>query len=88
VTQIEFADHHLFDKGDIEKIIQVYRNSAPGQTIVLTTEKDAMRLALHQEMLAVAGVPVFVLPARVQVLFDEGPEFNALIQQYLLNFTV
>ncbi len=88
VTQIEFADHHLFDKGDIEKIIQVYRNSAPGQTIVLTTEKDSMRLALHQEMLAGAGVPVFVLPARVQVLFDEGPEFNALIQQYLLNFTV
>ncbi|MCE2788766.1 MAG: tetraacyldisaccharide 4'-kinase [Saprospiraceae bacterium] len=43
VTQIEFADHHLFDKGDVEKIIQVYRNSTPGQTIVLTTEKDAMQ---------------------------------------------
>lgn len=88
ITQIEFADHHLFDKGDIEKIFRVYTQLESEKKLVLTTEKDAMRLALHSDWLAKSGMPLYVLPAKVSFHFNDGPVFDARIREYLLNFTV
>jgi tetraacyldisaccharide 4'-kinase len=88
VTQIEFADHHIFDKGDIEKIIRIYQTTPSARKLVITTEKDAMRLALHREILLDAGLPVYVLPAKVVFLFGEGEIFNNQIKNYLLDFTL
>jgi tetraacyldisaccharide 4'-kinase len=86
VHEVEFADHHLFDIQDIEKIIKVYQNTDSQRKIILTTEKDAMRLDLHREALSNANIPIYVLPARVKFHFDETEEFNDTIRKYLLNF--
>jgi tetraacyldisaccharide 4'-kinase len=88
VIQIEFSDHHLFDKGDIEKIIRVYHQLDSTNKLVLTTEKDAMRLALHSELIVSSGLPLYVLPAKVQFHFDEGKQFQDAIHKYLLHCTV
>lgn len=41
--EIVFRDHHWFTRGDIARIAQAARDA--GADVVLTTEKDAMRLA-------------------------------------------
>jgi tetraacyldisaccharide-1-P 4'-kinase len=56
---IEFRDHHRFDARDIRRIAVDAHKS--GSAIVLTTEKDAVRLAVCDlGELPVASVPLLV----------------------------
>jgi tetraacyldisaccharide-1-P 4'-kinase len=56
---IDFRDHHPFDARDVTRITQAAR--AAGAAIVLTTEKDAVRLAACDlGDLPIAAVPLVV----------------------------
>ena len=87
VIDVEYEDHHIFDTHDIDRIIRIIRehNYKP---IVLTTEKDAVRLEMHKETLQNHGIRVYVLPVRVRFLFDESQDFDNEIKQFLLSFEV
>ncbi len=88
IHEIEYADHHVFDRHDLEKIIRVYQNMGEGRKIILTTEKDAMRLEMHKDLLKNHNIPVFVLPAQVKFHFDEAKEFDTIVKDFLLKFEV
>jgi tetraacyldisaccharide 4'-kinase len=88
IHTLEYEDHHIFTERDIEYISQVYANRDTEQKIILTTEKDAMRLDLHRASILKNGLPIYILPAEVSFLFNEDKAFNALIQSFLLNFKV
>jgi tetraacyldisaccharide 4'-kinase len=88
ISEVEYEDHHYFDRHDIEKIQKVYSNFESSRKIILTTEKDAMRLALHRHTLQSLGISIFVLPAKVKFHFDEGHDFDTCVKQFLLNFTI
>ncbi|MGZ3950661.1 MAG: tetraacyldisaccharide 4'-kinase, partial [Flavisolibacter sp.] len=52
--------------------------------IILTTEKDAMRLLkFSQEM---NGMPFYVLPIEHKFLFNQENEFNDVVIQFIQNF--
>ena len=56
---IEFRDHHRFTVRDLRRIAAEAK--ATGAMIVLTTEKDAVRLAAHDLTdLPIASVPLVV----------------------------
>ncbi len=87
VHMLEFNDHHLFssfDIGDIER----HFNALPGgqDKIILTTEKDAMRLDMHREALVRLGFPLYILPVAVSFLEEEPGRFDQTIKHWLLNF--
>ena len=88
VNEIEYEDHHIFDRHDIEKIYKVYQNHSNIRKIVLTTEKDAMRLEPHLETLRNHEIPVFVLPTHVKFHFGEEIAFEKEIKKFLLDFEV
>jgi len=88
VHHMDYEDHHIFTKRDIEYISTVYNNRETPRKIVLTTEKDAMRLDLHRKALTEKKIPIFVLPAEVDFHFGEQPTFDLLIKNYLLNFKI
>jgi tetraacyldisaccharide 4'-kinase len=52
--------------------------------IILTTEKDAVRLEKFGNLLG--DSPVFVLPIKHRFLFDEGPAFNQRIVHFIESF--
>ena len=54
--------------------------------VILTTEKDAMRLELHREYLIEQQLPIFAIPVKVDFHFEEGKIFDDLVRQYLLDF--
>lgn len=88
VTSQEYVDHHNFSEDDLREIrAQFIRIQSPNK-IILTTEKDAMRLEAHREFIQKEDLPIFVLPIKVEFLFNEGPKFDQMIQNYLLNFKV
>lgn len=86
IHHMDYEDHHLFSDRDVEYIKTVYENRDTPRRIILTTEKDAMRLDLHRAYLAEHKIPIFVLPAEVRFHFDEGEDFKKLVKEYLLNF--
>lgn len=85
---MEFTDHHYFSKGDLAQALLVFEQLEGQQKIILTTEKDAMRLELHKEYLLEKKMPVFVLPVQVKFHFEEGEIFDDAVRQFLLNFKV
>lgn len=88
VSEIEYADHHLFDHHDIEKILKVFHNHSNERKLILTTEKDAMRLEIHKETLRANNIPVYILPAKVKFHFGEKDIFEDDIRKFLLDFEV
>ncbi len=86
IQEIEYADHHQFDSRDIEKIVKVYNNASGDRKIVLTTEKDAMRLELHKDLLLASKIPVYILPAKVKFHHGDGEKFQSHVKQFLLDF--
>ena len=56
-----FRDHHLFTRPDVERIVASAR--ASGATMILTTEKDAVRIECHD----FGGLPVAAVPLTVTI---------------------
>lgn len=76
-----FADHHAYTGGDLEKLTALFSPkiaSGGVPTVVLTSEKDAVKL---RPLLAAHPVPwpVFYLPIEVEFLFGEDPDFDAWV---------
>ena len=88
VKLLEYEDHRYFTKYDIGHTKKVYDNHTSKKKVIITTEKDAMRLQLHREFLVENKLPIFVLPIKVAFHFDEGEVFDEEIKQFLLEFKV
>ena len=52
--------------------------------IILTTEKDAMRLLKYESELN--ELPLYVIPIEHQFLFNEGRSFINLVSTFIHNF--
>ena len=86
VLLVEFGDHHQYSSSDIHDIGHYFKSiQDTHQSIILTTEKDAMRLDSHRELLKQLDLPVYLLPIQVQFL-EEAEEFDEYIKEWLLNF--
>ncbi len=86
VSILEYADHHFFTQDDLLEMKGTFDRIATNQKIILTTEKDAIRLEAHRQFLTEHRLPVFALPVQVQFHFDEGEQFDKLIRDFLLHF--
>ncbi len=83
---LEFTDHHQFTYDDMENFKKIFDGLTNQNKIILTTEKDAMRLDMHRKFILENKLPVFVLPVAVDFLFDQKTEFDDLIKTFLLDF--
>lgn len=88
VRMMEFEDHHYFTKYELGRLLENFTNWETSKKAILTTEKDAMRLEMHRDFLLENKLPIFVLPAQVRFLFGQEEEFQNLVKNHLLNFTV
>jgi tetraacyldisaccharide 4'-kinase len=88
VKLIQFEDHHVYTRRDLEMIKKYYDNMIGEHRMVLTTEKDAMRLERFRTFFTENDMRVDILPIQVSFLFDDGPKFDDWVQRFLLNFTV
>jgi tetraacyldisaccharide 4'-kinase len=86
VQAMEYEDHHFFSKYDVGQLKASFERMEAAQKIILTTEKDAVRLELHRDFLLEHRLPIFALPVEVAFHFGQGGEFDEAIRQFLLNF--
>lgn len=88
VDLLPFGDHHDYSETDLAVIASRYGYLPGEQKIILTTEKDAVRLERHGNQILQLGLPVYILPVEVAFLFGQGPVFDEQIKQVLLDFKV
>jgi tetraacyldisaccharide 4'-kinase len=81
---LQFSDHHIFTIDDLNEIRNRFNTIETPEKIILTTEKDAVRLDKFGTELE--GLPVYVIPIRHQFLFGEGEKFNNRIESFIKNF--
>jgi tetraacyldisaccharide 4'-kinase len=77
-----FPDHHEFDAKDISKIQQTFDNIVNPSKIIVTTEKDAMRLRNPDIDPAIQTLPFFYIPIEIKI-HQEEETFNKLIIDYV-----
>ena len=75
VQHIAFPDHHKYNKRDIARIREAFDAIRGERKIIITTEKDAMRL--HG---LVGDLPVYVLPIEVAFHKEKDLDFNQVIE--------
>lgn len=84
--ELAYSDHHIFSIDDLHTITRRFNSiSAPGK-IILTTEKDAVRLAKFRQELE--SLPFYVLPIEPRFLFDDQPRFTDLIVKFITGFPI
>ncbi len=85
VEHVAFGDHHPFSKADLDHLAKRYATFAPGPKMLITTEKDAVRLRS-----VIAGSPLEHLPLRVigmrAVVLNEPERFSALIRDHVATY--
>lgn len=81
VKQLIFSDHHAYTTGDAEKIISAFDSIASDQKIIITTEKDAVRLARFREKFQSRKIRIFALPIHVRFL----PEYERSFHEYIFS---
>jgi tetraacyldisaccharide 4'-kinase len=80
-----YSDHHIFSVDDIREIRKRYDAMDAREKIIITTEKDAVRLLKYGDELADA--PFFVLPIGVRFLFSGARNFNDLVVHFVQHFS-
>lgn len=80
LTHLKFADHHDFTDKDIKSIHQKFNTFASRDKIIVTTEKDFMRLRGFSEVTN-GEIPWFYQP--IEVTIDNEEEFNNLLNEYV-----
>ncbi len=83
--QKAFNDHHIFTIDDLNEIKEIFQNIPAKNKIILTTEKDAVRLTKFNEELE--NLPLYVLPIKSKFLFNEGEQFNRTVISFIRNFS-
>jgi tetraacyldisaccharide 4'-kinase len=82
--ELEYSDHHIFSIDDLNTMIRRFDSIAAENKIILTTEKDAVRLTKFRQELE--GWPFYVLPITPRFLFEEELVFNDLITKFITEF--
>ena len=81
---ILFRDHHVFDIDDLKQIKRQYEQIEAKDKLILTTEKDGVRLAKFENELK--DLPVYVFPIKHKIMFGQEPEFEKLILDFISSF--
>lgn len=74
VQHIAFADHHEYTKRDVAHIADTFNAMPEQRKIIITTEKDAVRLRM-----VAADMQFFVLPVEVEFIKEKELDFDQMI---------
>lgn len=82
--QKNYNDHHIFTIDDLQEIKSKFDEIDAENKLILTTEKDAVRLVKFTEQLE--NLPLYVLPIKHKFLFNEGQKFDDLVVNFIKSY--
>jgi tetraacyldisaccharide 4'-kinase len=82
--ELSYSDHHIFSIDDLHEILKRFEGIRAHNKIILTTEKDAVRLTKFQQELD--NIPFYVLPIQSNFLFDGESGFLEKVSGFIRHF--
>ena len=82
---LRFKDHHIFSLDDLEEIKTQFSKIESKNKIILTTEKDGIRLAKYESELK--ELPIYVIPMRHKFLFGEEEQFDEQVISFVESYS-
>jgi len=80
---IDFPDHHRYGKKDLQLVAKTYNNEFTQNKILITTEKDAMRLIKSEYIRELVELPLFYIPIEVKLHGGDRQSFSNQIEKYV-----
>jgi len=84
LVHINFPDHHKYSKNDISNIIEKYNNLKGTEKIIITTEKDAVKIKdiiCEDENIT---NNFYYCPIEIEILNNECDDFKQQIKDYII----
>lgn len=81
---IRYPDHHIFKIDDLNEMKKQFGKLSTSNGIMLTTEKDAVRLEKFNKELS--DHPIYVLPIKHRFLFNEAGKFDELVESFIRKY--
>ncbi len=81
--KLQYPDHHKFNAEDAEKIKKTFEEIISQNKIIITTEKDAMRLSSSSILEILDDLPIFYWPIHVNLHNKDKEAFNRQILEYV-----
>ena len=83
VNHLDFPDHHIFTLSDINKVVKTFTELKEENKIILTTEKDAMRLHVPGIEEILKEFPIYYVPVKVEFHGKDKENFDENILTYV-----
>ncbi|MBQ2857892.1 MAG: tetraacyldisaccharide 4'-kinase [Bacteroidaceae bacterium] len=80
---LTFSDHHDFTENDMLTIEKEFHRLPEGRRMIITTEKDSVRLMPHPHLPEIIKPYIYVLPIEIVFLQDQQETFNKYILDYV-----
>lgn len=81
-----FRDHHIFNTDDLKEIKKQFSKIENQNKIILTTEKDGVRLAKFEKELE--HLPIYVFPMAHKFLFGDEDRFANEVNDFVKSFSM
>lgn len=85
IEQICFSDHHQFTSQDINRIKVAWQSIKDKRKIIITTEKDAMRFAVGNNIDPEIREKMYYIPIDIRFIENDGELFKNQILNYVRN---
>ncbi len=81
---LRYPDHHIFSIDDMDEIKKQFGAIPSGNKIIITTEKDGVRLQKFQNKLQ--DFPIYVMPIQHSIMFNDTQRFEESILSFVASF--
>jgi tetraacyldisaccharide 4'-kinase len=81
-----FRDHHIFNTDDLKEIKKQFSKIENQNKIILTTEKDGVRLAKFEKELE--HLPIYVCPMAHKFLFGDEDRFANDVNDFIKSYSI
>lgn len=79
-----FKDHHIFGMDDLQEIKNQFSKIESQNKMILTTEKDGVRLEKYENELK--DIPIYVIPIRHKFLFGDEEKFDGQVISFVESY--
>lgn len=83
IREIIFSDHHNYSLKDIDRIKSCFLEMDSKNSIILTTEKDAVKIIEFEKEIDSISDRIFFIPVFVEFLNQDDKNFNTQIINYV-----
>lgn len=84
ISHLNFSDHHNYGPKDVKRIIKAFDKIDSDYKIIITTEKDAIRIS-DSKSFKESSLPIYYVPVEVEFLDDDKEDFKKRVFSYISN---